>query len=112
MLREDKRWCGGICAFDDDILGSLPNPTQSVYYHLAGGTHSTFRQKIKDKAGLKILAGTIALDFVVIQPFLYWPSYYAVKAIGFGSDDNPDGVTSEEEKDFYLPNHRLVDVAF
>ena len=71
---------------------------------LAKFCNAPFRQKIKDKAGLKILAGTIALDFVVIQPFLYWPSYYAVKAIGFGSDGNPDGVTSEEEKDNTTPS--------
>ena len=53
--------------------------------------NAPFRQKIRDVPGLKILAGTIALDFFAIQPFIYWPSYYMVKELGYGSG----AVTSE-----------------
>ena len=35
--------------------------------------NAPLRQKIRDVQGLKILAATIALDFVAIQPFIYWP---------------------------------------
>ena len=45
--------------------------------------NAPIREKIRDKAGLKILAGTIALDFFLIQPALYWPTYYAFKEVGF-----------------------------
>jgi hypothetical protein len=50
------------------------------------------REKIRDKVGLQILAGTIALDFFLIQPLLYWPAYYLVKEVGFSdtSDTNAD----------------------
>ena len=49
--------------------------------------NASIREKIRDKAGLKILAGTIALDFFLIQPALYWPAYYAVKEVGFRDAD-------------------------
>jgi hypothetical protein len=45
--------------------------------------NAPIRQKIRDVTGLKILAGTIAIDFFAIQPFLYWPTYYVVKEIGY-----------------------------
>ena len=54
--------------------------------------NAPIREKIRDKVGLKILAGTIALDFFLIQPLLYWPTYYAVKEVGFSdtSDTSAD----------------------
>ena len=45
--------------------------------------NSSVRDKIKDKIGLKILAWTIAIDSVAIQPFIYWPSYYVTKEVGY-----------------------------
>uniref|UniRef100_A0A7S2WFS8 Uncharacterized protein n=1 Tax=Mucochytrium quahogii TaxID=96639 RepID=A0A7S2WFS8_9STRA len=35
--------------------------------------------KLRNKAGLKSLFGQIALDFVFIQPFLYFPVFYGFK---------------------------------
>lgn len=48
--------------------------------------NAPYREKIRDVTGLKILAGTIAIDFFAIQPFIYWPSYYLVKEVGYGDD--------------------------
>ena len=35
------------------------------------------RAKLRDGPGLRALLAQIGLDFVVIQPFMYWPSYYS-----------------------------------
>ena len=53
--------------------------------------NAPIREKMRDKAGLKILAGTIALDFFLIQPALYWPTYYAVKEVGLHDADAAGG---------------------
>ena len=50
--------------------------------------NAPFLDKVRDRAGLKILGGTIALDFLLIQPLLYWPSYYCVKEIGYADNDH------------------------
>ena len=39
----------------------------------------SFRAKLKDREGIKSLLQQIGLDFVVIQPVLYWPAFYLCK---------------------------------
>jgi len=61
--------------------------------------NAPIREKIRDKVGLKILAGTIALDFMIIQPLLYWPTYYAVKEVGFNTSNTSTGVRNSPNVD-------------
>ena len=39
----------------------------------------SFRAKLKDREGIKSLLQQIGLDFVIIQPLLYWPAFYLCK---------------------------------
>mmetsp|Transcript_5802 Transcript_5802/g.11629 ORF Transcript_5802/g.11629 Transcript_5802/m.11629 type:complete len:214 (+) Transcript_5802:72-713(+) len=41
--------------------------------------NAPLREKMKDKEGLRVLGKQIAFDFVVLQPFIYWPCYYTTK---------------------------------
>lgn len=44
------------------------------------------RKKLQNRAGIKMLFAQIALDFVMIQPFMYFPVFYGFKSIV----DEPD----------------------
>lgn len=68
--------------------------------------NASFREKLRDKVGLQILAGTIAIDFVLIQPFLYWPAYYLVKEAGYqqkneGGEKAADKSCDEDGGNFF-----------
>mmetsp|Transcript_1847 Transcript_1847/g.3582 ORF Transcript_1847/g.3582 Transcript_1847/m.3582 type:complete len:267 (+) Transcript_1847:273-1073(+) len=39
------------------------------------------RDKLRNKAGMKALGGQILLDFIVIQPIMYFPVFYMFKTI-------------------------------
>ena len=67
--------------------------------------NASFRDKIRDRQGLKILAGTVAIDFFAIQPFLYWPAYYWVKEVGYDS-----GVAVSVSKDKEKANQEAEEV--
>jgi hypothetical protein len=41
--------------------------------------NQTLGEKLKNSAGMKALGAQIALDFVFIQPIIYWPALYTFK---------------------------------
>ena len=41
----------------------------------------SLREKLKSSAGMKNVARQVALDFILIQPVVFWPSYYSLRAI-------------------------------
>ncbi len=57
--------------------------------------NSPISQKLKDRKGQKQVMQQIGLDFFVIQPFLYWPSYYFAKSIAY----SPSSPTSQIASD-------------
>jgi len=56
--------------------------------------NATFRQKLRDREGMRVLGKQIALDFVVLQPLVYWPCYYTTKELVKSGDE----LTPEEAK--------------
>ena len=111
--KKDRNWCGGICAYDDDILGSMPNPTQSVYYYLAGGSHPRYKNDEKVEGVItvvepndvfrlnfcngKLMVATAGkLDYEGIIA----PKYYDLKV--FLYDDHKDTMQNPEDPAFNL----------
>lgn len=41
--------------------------------------NQSVREKLANKSGIRQLFGQIALDFVVVQPVIYWPTLYLFK---------------------------------
>jgi len=41
--------------------------------------NASVTQKLRDRAGLKQLAGQISIEFFCVQPFIYFPTYYIFK---------------------------------
>ena len=71
-----------------------------------------FRDKLKDRVGLKLLAVQSFADVVILNPFLYWPSYYSFKALCFSDPAESrsslqlvsDTITDEYPKTFWIDN--------
>eukprot|EP00947_MAST-08B_sp_MAST-8B-sp1_P001062 g1062.t1 len=47
------------------------------------------REKLKDAAGLRMLATQVFLDVAVLNPIFYWPCYYSFKALCFADASDP-----------------------
>lgn len=52
---------------------------QRVFKEMNRFCNQPWRQKMKNKLGMKQLFGQIAADFIVIQPLVYWPVFYVFK---------------------------------
>lgn len=44
-------------------------------------------------SGLKHLAGAVFFDVFVVNPFIYWPSFYTFKCVGFRDDGDERSVS-------------------
>ena len=43
----------------------------------------SFRAKLRDRAGLRALASQVVLDVAVLNPLIYWPTFYCFKSLCF-----------------------------
>ena len=42
-----------------------------------------YRAKLRDRAGLRALAAQVGLDLAVLNPLVYWPTFYCFQALCF-----------------------------
>ncbi|GMI20924.1 hypothetical protein TrCOL_g5765 [Triparma columacea] len=62
--------------------------------------NAPFREKLKDKEGIRVLGKQIALDFIVLQPLVYWPCYYTTKEFVKSPEPVVEGVKKDESGAF------------
>lgn len=66
--------------------------------------NATFSQKLKDRAGQRQVLQQIGLDFLLIQPVIYWPSYYFCKTLTLEPSARPKDSLISSSWTIYRPN--------
>lgn len=64
---------------------------QRLFPSLEAFCNLSYRAKLRDRAGLRVLASQVALDLAVLNPLIYWPTFYCFQSLCFrrGQDDRP-----------------------
>eukprot|EP00040_Diaphanoeca_grandis_P029815 m.175373 g.175373 ORF g.175373 m.175373 type:complete len:274 (+) comp31815_c0_seq1:270-1091(+) len=76
-------WYCGIWQYGVYVIGFA-----RLFPRMGAFAQLSIRAKLKDVAGLKMLAGQVALDILVINPVLYWPTFYLFKSMSFRDPDD------------------------